>query len=292
LKVGLAGLGIIGSRVAEKLADAGSLNLVYNRTPAKAAAIAKARGVGMSPSPLDLVRECDVVFTVLSDDEAVVTFFGGISSVPVQGKTFLDMSTIGPSTSVALASGIRRSGGSMLDVPVVGSASMVEKKEAVLMVGGEAADFERVSPLLHQIANVVLHVGPNGTGLKLKLVHNLVLASYVVALGEAVNFGLSGGLDPKMIEQLLVSLSSIRSPGSALKVPKIIGSDYAMQFSLKHMIKDLGIIEAEARRQRSPIPMGSLALQLYRMAEKRGLAEKDFSAVAELFKESSSQPAR
>jgi 3-hydroxyisobutyrate dehydrogenase len=289
LKVGLAGLGVIGSRVAEKLVESGSLNLVYNRTQTKAAVFAKAHGVSVSQSTQDLVRECDVVFTVLSDDEAVSSFFGGTSSVPIQGKTFLDMSTIGPSTSVAMASDIKRRGASMLDVPVVGSASMVEKKEAVLMVGGEAADFERVSPLLHQIANVVLHVGPNGTGLKLKLVHNLVLASYVVALGEAVNFGLGGGLDPKMIEQLLVSLSSIRSPGSALKVPKIIGSDYAMQFSLKHMIKDLGIIEAEAKRQRSPIPMGSLALQLYRMAEKRGLAEKDFSAVAELFRESTGQ---
>ncbi len=289
MKVGLVGLGVIGSRVGEKLADAGSLHLVYNRTQARATAFAKAHGIGMSQSPHDLVRECDVVFTVLSDDEAVVTFFGGISSVPVQGKTFLDMSTIGPSTSVAVASGIRRSGGSMLDVPVVGSANLVEKKEAVLMVGGEPADFERVAPLLHQIANVVLHIGPNGAGLRLKLVHNLVLASYVVALGESVNFGLSGGLDPKMIEQLLVSLSSIRSPNSALKVPKILGSDYAMQFSLKHMIKDLGIIETEARRQRSPIPMGSLALQLYRLAEKRGLAEKDFSAVAELFREPTDQ---
>lgn len=289
MKVGLVGLGVIGSRVGEKLADSGSLHLVYNRTQAKAIAFGKARGVGVSQSAQELVRESDVVFTVLSDDEAVSSFFGGISGVQVQGKTFLDMSTIGPSTSVAIASDIKRRAASMLDVPVVGSANMVERKEAVLMVGGEDADFERMKPLLSQIANVVLHIGPNGAGLSLKLVHNLVLASYVVSLGEAVNFGLNGGLDPKMIEYLLVSLSSIKSPNSALKVPKILGSDYAMQFSLKHMIKDLNIIEAEARQRHSAIPMGSLALQLYRRAEKRGLAEKDFSAVAELFKESEGQ---
>ncbi len=289
MKVGLVGLGIIGSRVGEKLADSGSLHLVYNRTQARAAAFGKARGVGVSGSAQELVRESDVVLTVLSDDEAVSSFFGGISGVPVQAKTFIDMSTIGPSISVAIASDIARRGASMLDVPVVGSANMVEKKEAVLLVGGEDVDFERVKPLLGQIAKVVLHIGPNGAGLRLKLVHNLVLASYVVSLGEAVNFGLNGGLDPKMIEHLLVSLSSIRSPNSALKVPKILSSDYAMQFSLKHMIKDLNIIEAEARKQRSVIPMGSLALQLYRLAEKRGLAEKDFSAVAELFKESAGQ---
>jgi len=272
--------------VGEKLADAGSLQMVYNRTQAKAAAFAKSRPVGVAQSAQQLVRECDIVLSVLSDDEAVSSFFDGVSGVPVKGKTFLDMSTIGPSASVAIASDVKGRGGSMLDVPVVGSANMVERKEAVLMVGGEAADFERVAPLLHHIANVVLHIGPNGAGLRLKLVHNLVLASYVIALGEAVNFGLGGGLDPKTIENLLVSLSSIRSPNSALKVPKILGSDYAVQFSLKHMIKDLGIIEAEARRQHSPIPMGSLALQLYYLAEKQGLAEKDFSAVAELFKPS------
>ena len=289
MKVGLAGLGVIGSRVGEKLAGTDSLQLVYNRTQAKAAAFAKPRGIDVAQNTQELVGECDIVFSVLSDDEAVSSFFGDVSGVPVHGKTFLDMSTIGPSTSVAIASDIKGRGGSMLDVPVVGSANMVEKKEAVLMVGGEDADFERVKPLLSQIANVVLHIGPNGAGLSLKLVHNLVLASYVVSLGEAVNFGLNGGLDPKMIEYLLVSLSSIRSPNSALKVPKILGSDYAMQFSLKHMIKDLNIIEAEARKQRSVIPMGSLALQLYRQAEKRGLAEMDFSAVAELFREPAGQ---
>ena len=87
-----------------------------------------------------------------------------------------------------------------------------------------------------------------------------------------------------MIEKLLVSLSSVRSPNSAIKVPKILRSDYATQFSLKHMIKDLSIIEGEARRQHSSMPLGSLALQMYRLAQNRGFAEEDFVVVAELFK--------
>jgi len=129
-----------------------------------------------------------------------------------------------------------------------------------------------------------LHVGPNGAGLSLKLVHNLTLGSYVVALSEAVHFGLEAGLEPSLIEKLLVSLSSVRSPNSAIKVPKILRSDYATQFSLKHMIKDLSIIESEARRQHSSMPLGSLALQMYRLAQNRGFAEEDFVVVAELFK--------
>jgi 3-hydroxyisobutyrate dehydrogenase len=287
VKVGLIGLGVIGSRVGAKLADADSLQLVYNRTRSKAEAFSKGRNVHVAKSIDELVRTSDIIVTVLSDDEAVVGVFGGLTDVSVAGKTFLDMSTIAPFTSIEIAEELRRRGASMLDVPVVGSATMVEKKEAVLMAGGEKADFERVSPLLHNIAKEVLYIGPNGTALSLKLVHNLVLGSYIVALGEAVHFGLEAGLEAGVIENLLVSLSSIRSPNSAIKVPKILKSDYTTQFSLKHMIKDLGLIEGEARRRRSSIPLGSLALQLYRLAEKKGFAEEDFTVVAELFRKAS-----
>jgi len=284
VKVGLIGLGIIGSRVAANLAEAGSLHTVYNRTLAKGEAFRAGREIHLSETIQELVRECEVIVTVLSDDDAVQFVYGGLSSVAVEGKTFLEMSTIAPSTSAGIAAQLRRRGASMLDVPVVGSANMVEKKEAVLLVGGEKRDFERVSPLLHYISKEVLHVGPNGAGLSLKLVHNLTLGSYVVALSEAVQFGLEAGLQPGLIEKLLVSLSSVRSPNSAIKVPKILRSDYTTQFSLKHMIKDLSIIEGEARRQHSSMPLGSLALQMYRLAQNRGFAEEDFVVVAELFK--------
>ena len=290
MKVGLIGLGIIGSRVAANLSEAGSLHTVYNRTPAKAEAFRAGRIVRRSENIQELVRECEVIVTVLSDDAAVQAVYGGLSAVAVEGKTFLEMSTIAPSTSAAIAAEFRRRGASMLDVPVVGSANMVEKKEAVLLVGGETRDFERMSPLLHYISREVLHVGPNGAGLSLKLVHNLTLGSYVVALSEAIHFGLEAGLQPGFIEKLLVSSSSVRSPNSAIKVPKILRSDYTTQFSLKHIIKDLSIIEGEARRQHSSIPLGSLALQLYRLAQNRGFGEEDFVVVAELFKKTRGIP--
>ena len=82
----------------------------------------------------------------------------------------------------------------------------------------------------------------------------------------------------------------MRSPNSAIKVPKILRSDYTTQFSLKHMIKDLSIIEGEARRQHSSMPLGGLALQLYKLAQNRGFAEEDFVVVAELFKKTSGIP--
>ena len=284
LKVGVVGIGTIGSRVAARLADAGSLHLVYNRTHSKAEVFASAHGARGAASAPELAKACDVIITVLSDDDAVRETFGAFSEVEVRGKTFLEMSTITPSVSASLSSELKKRGASMLDVPVVGSAPMVERGEAVLLVGGDRAEYERLSPLLYKISKEVLYVGQNGSGLRLKLVHNLVLGSYVVALGEAVQFGLEGGLEPALIEKLLVSLSSVRSPNSAIKVPKILNSDYSPQFSLKHMIKDLGIIGTEARLQGSAIPLGATALQLYTLAKKRGFSDEDFSVVAELFR--------
>jgi 3-hydroxyisobutyrate dehydrogenase len=284
LKVGVVGLGTVGSRVAARLADAGSLHFVYNRTHSKAEVFANAHGARHTKTAAELAKACDLIITVLSNDDAVRETFAAFAEIEVRGKTFLEMSTIAPSVSASLSSELKKRGASMLDVPVVGSAPMVERGEAVLLVGGDGADFEKVGPLLRKISKEVLYVGQNGSGLRLKLVHNLVLGSYVVALGEAVHFGLGGGLDPALIEKLLVSLSSVRSPNSALKVPKILNSDYSPQFSLKHMIKDLGLIGTEARLQGSAIPLGATALQLYTLAKKRGFSDEDFSVVAELFK--------
>jgi 3-hydroxyisobutyrate dehydrogenase len=287
MKVGLVGLGVIGSRVAAQLTKAKSLQSVFNRTSSKAKAFAKETGVSEERSVAELAQKCDVVITVLTNDSAVRDVMRSIFDGPLDGKTFIEMSTISPSTSAGLASELRGKGARMLDVPVVGSANAVEKGEAVLLVGGERHDFERHLPLLRAISSEVVYVGPNGSGLRLKLIHNLVLASYVVALGESINFGLDGDLDPQLIHKLLTSLSSIRSPNSAIKVPKILNSDYAVQFSLKNMIKDLEIILGEARLQGSPTPMTALAHQLYTLARIRGFSEEDFSVVAELLKKGS-----
>ncbi len=150
MKVGVVGLGTIGSRVAARLADDGSLHIVYNRTQSKAEVFASAHGVRHAKSAAELVRACDLIITVLSNDDAVRATFGAFAGIEVKGKTFLDMSTITPSISAALSSELKKRGASMLDVPVVGSAPMVERGEAVLLVGGDRVKFETLSPLLHK----------------------------------------------------------------------------------------------------------------------------------------------
>ena len=284
MKLGLIGLGVMGWRIAANLKEAGFIHAVYNRTRSKAEEFEARFGVKASSDLEDLVKQCDLIVTVLSDDSAAREVYDRLLAGAGPEKTFLDMSTISPTTSIEIANRLSQKGASMLDVPIIGSAGMLERREAVLLVGGRESDFKRVIPVLEAITKEVIHVGANGSGLNLKLVQNLALASYIVTLSEAVHFGLASGLKPELLERLFLSLSSIRSPNSAIKIPKILKADYSTQFSLKHMIKDLGLIESQAQRTGAAIPIGSISLQLYRLAAKQGFKDEDYVAVAELFR--------
>src|SRR5713226_5679434 len=180
MKVGQIGLGVIGSRVAANLKQAGFLAAVYNRTNSKAEEFGARFNVTACRDLGELNRQCDVIITVLSDDTAVREVYERLLVDPISEKTFVDMSTIAPSTSVELGDRLSRRGASMLDVPVVGNAGMVEKKEATLLAGGREDDLRRVMPILQATAKEVIHVGASGAGLRLKLVHNLALGSYIV----------------------------------------------------------------------------------------------------------------
>ena len=282
VRVGLAGLGVMGWRIARNLRDAGLLVGVYNRTFDKALKFSREYGVEAFRTPGELARASDVVITMLSDDDAVrnvIASNDGVLNGLRPGSLVIDMSTISPSVSVELANMVRSRGGDMVDAPVIGTSVAVERKELVVLVGGSEDAFNRARDILQHTAKTIIHVGPNGYGLYAKLINNALLGSYVVALAEVVQLGRAFGLSDSVILDVLTKLSSARSPTSELKVPKMLSGDYSVQFALKHMRKDLDIVNREASIRGVPIPMASLALQFYRMAERMGLSEEDFAAV-------------
>lgn len=283
VKVGLIGLGVMGWRIAANLAADGLLAFVYNRTREKALEFSRKYGVEAAESPADLAKGVDVVLTVLSDDEAVSHAISSLLSA-VAGKIVVDMSTISPSTSQRLASEVAEAGGVMFDAPIIGTSVAVERRQITVLVGGPREKYDVVESVLRHTANAVVYVGPNGYGLYAKLVNNLLLGAYVAAMAEAFNFGLRAGLDTKFLAELLTKYSSARSPTSELKAPKMASGDYSMQFAMKHMRKDLELVQQEAKRLKAAVPLSALSLQLYRFAEAMGLSEQDFSAVLELFK--------
>ncbi|MFP3310752.1 MAG: NAD(P)-dependent oxidoreductase [Caldivirga sp.] len=280
--VGVIGLGTMGWRIAKVLREDGLLRGVYNRTPSKARAFAEEFKVKVYGNPAELARDVDVVLSIVSDDDAVKAVMLGDSGVlngVKGGSLVIEMSTISPSTSIELAKLVKGRGGLMVDAPVIGTSVLVERRQAVVLVGGEDEAFEKAREVVSHFASSVVHVGPNGYGLYAKLVNNALLGSYVAALAEVVNLGEAMGLSGDVITDVLVKLSSARSPTSELKVPKMIKGDFSVQFATKHMRKDLDLVSKEASRLGVPIPLASLSLQLYRIAEAMGLSNEDFSAV-------------
>jgi len=283
MRIGLIGLGVMGYRIGANLARAGKLHAVFNRTMEKAIKFSSEYGVTVAKSIRELVEDSDVILTMLSNDDAVSSVV--MEAIPhVKGKVLIDLSTISPSTSIDLAKQVKENGGEMMDAPVIGTSIHVEQKKLAVLVGGPRELFDMARDILIETASSVTYMGGNGMGLYAKLVNNLLLGTYVAAMGEAYWFGVRSGLKPSDVEKVLRELSSARSPTADLKVPKMMSGDYSTQFALKHMRKDLEIIQKEAQGLGMPIPLSALALQLYRLIEEAENGELDFSAVAELFR--------
>ncbi|MFB6491381.1 MAG: NAD(P)-dependent oxidoreductase [Thermoproteus sp. AZ2] len=283
MRVGLIGLGVMGWRIAANLAQDGLLSAVFNRTRQKAEEFSKRYGVQAARDYGELAKSADLIITMLSDDEAVKEVVSALLPY-VASKIVVDMSTISPETSTSLAEEVRRRGGVMFDAPVIGTSVAVERRAIVVLVGGPKESYPPVEEVLRHTASAVVYVGPNGYGLYAKLVNNLFLGAYLAALAEAFSFGVRAGLSPQFLIDLLTKYSSARSPTSELKAPKLAARDYSVQFAIKHMRKDLEIIQEVARRLKAPVPISALSLQLFRLAEELGLSEEDVAAVYEVLR--------
>lgn len=288
MRIGLAGLGVMGYRIAGNLAKAGKLDLVYNRTTSKSEQFAKEYGVKYTTDPKELINSVDTLITMLADDTAVSDFLKPLVQYS-KGKIIVDMSTISPSTSIAIANEVMKFGGVMYDAPVIGTSIFAEQKKLTVLLGGPESNVSTVTNILKETASTILYMGGNGMGLYAKLVNNLMVGVYVAALAEAYNFGIVSGLKPEDIHKVLALYGSAKSPTSELKVPKMINTDYSTQFATKHMRKDLEIISKETQNIHVINPLSSLALQLYRFAESLGYSEYDYASVLEVYKKASSK---
>jgi len=283
MRIGLAGLGIMGYRIGANLAKAGKLDLVWNRTVGKAEMFSKEYGIKYTTDPKELISSVDMLITMLADNDAVKSFLTPL--IPyAKGKIIIDMSTISPSLSISIANEVHKNGGYMYDAPVIGTSVFAEQKKLTVLLGGPAEKVDVVKDVLKETASTIIYIGGNGSGLYAKLVNNLMVGVYVAALAEAYNFGMQAGLKPEDVQKVLALYGSARSPTSELKVPKMMSGDYSTQFATKHIRKDLEIVNDEARNLKVINPLSSLALQLYRMAEAMGYSESDYVSVLEVYR--------
>ena len=282
-KVAFLGLGIMGSRMAANLCRAGFEVHAWNRTRARAEELAAEHGAVVAETPAEAAAAAGIAITMVVDSpevEAVVLGPDGAADGLGDGGLAIDMSTIAPSASRALADRLSERGIGFLDAPVTGSKPKAEDGTLTIMVGGEAAGFERARPLFEAMGSLVLHVGPQGHGSMVKLINNTIAAVNTAAVAEGISLGRHAGLDlDKLLE--VVGAGSGASAMLDLKARPIIEHDYDPLFKLGHMLKDVRHCLAEANELGADLRVAAAAEALYADADAAGHYDDDFAAVAE-----------
>jgi 3-hydroxyisobutyrate dehydrogenase-like beta-hydroxyacid dehydrogenase len=284
--IGFIGLGTMGAPMAKNLIKKGYSLIVYNRTTAKTREFADL-GAEIGSSPSRVAKAVDVLFTNVSDDQALLdVFFGsdGIMEGVHPGLTVIDCSTVAPETSRKLEQELSVHYADFLDAPVTGSKPAAESGSLVFMVGGNHEVFTEQSELFSALGSKALYLGPSGSGSYAKLAHNTIVGINSAALAEGVAMASKAGLDPAQFLEIVQS-GGASSKQAELKTPKILERDFSSQFALKLMLKDLLLASKLTQDFQLPSPLLNTATSLYQMGLSKGLGDQDLSAVLQCYED-------
>ena len=281
--LGYVGLGVMGSRMADRLLSKGHSVTGYNRTRSKAQWLID-RGMTWADTPRALAEAVDVVFVMVTNSaalEAVALGPDGILAGMGPGKILIDMSTVSPEVSRSIVARVRERGGDMVDAPVSGSVITLEQGKLSVMVGGERATFDRVKPLLEDIGPKVTHVGGNGLAVSMKIAVNLSLAVQMLAFSEGVLLAEKSGIARETAVDVLTH-SVVASPMVQYRGPFVLGLPDEAWFDMNMMQKDMTLALEMGRRLSVPLPTTAVTNEFLTAARGSGLAEKDFAAMFHL----------
>lgn len=291
-KVGFVGLGNMGGHMARNLLKKGYELTVYDVNKSAVSSLVEA-GAGCAPSAAEMSREAEVVISMLPSNQHVLDVYAGENGVLSTAKKnvlLIDSSTVDPSVSQSIASQARERNLRFIDSPVSGGVNAAKDGTLTFMVGGSETDFNDAKSILEALGSRVVHCGSVGMGQAAKLCNNMLLAISMIGTAEAFNLGQKLGLDAKVLADI-VNSSSGRCWSSDLynPVPGILpnvpsSKNYEGGFGTTLMAKDLGLAQSAATRTEAPIPLGSLAHQIYRAVIAQGFSNKDFSVVYQFLK--------
>ncbi|MEI7734054.1 MAG: NAD(P)-dependent oxidoreductase [Ferruginibacter sp.] len=271
-KAGFIGLGSMGLPMAKNLEKAGFPLVVYNRTAEKAASFSATSSVCSNIA--ELVNSSDIIFTMLTNDAAVAEVYEQIQHTNINGKLFVDMSTISQQLSVNTAAALKEKGASFIDAPVAGSTKPAADGTLIIMVGGEQKDVETAQPYLEKMGRLIKHLGSNGSGLAAKLAVNYFLAINLQGLAETVLFADQLGLQRSNFMDIL-NETAVGSGVTKLKTASLISNTYPPAFALDLMLKDILL----AQDAGANFPLGNTAIDTYTAAQQKGLGKDDVMAV-------------
>jgi 3-hydroxyisobutyrate dehydrogenase-like beta-hydroxyacid dehydrogenase len=287
MRVGFAGLGVMGSGIVRRLMSAGHQVIGWNRSRDKATALIDA-GMRWGESPKVVAAESEIVFSIVTDGAAVKAVALGPEGIAAglrKGGIYLDMSTISPEVSREVAAQFAKVGSIMLDAPISGSPVTLEQGNASVMVGGDRVAFEQVKPVLLAIGPKVSYIGENGLAVQTKLAINLLLMVEVIAFGEAVALAEKGGVQREVVVDAILK-SVAASPVLGYRgpfilegrMPEIPLADVTLQQ------KDMTLVLEQGRKLGSALPLAAAANEMMNACRGFGIDRNDFVVAHEAYR--------
>jgi 3-hydroxyisobutyrate dehydrogenase len=287
--VALLGLGTMGSGMATNLLKTGFPLSIYNRTRAKAEPFVS-QGARVADTPSGAADGASIILSMLADDAASRDAWlvrDGALAAAAKGTVLVECSTLSP-TWIAELDGLAKARGlELLDAPVTGSRVQAAEGQLTFLVGGSRGALSSATPVLQAMGKKIVHLGPVGSGVKLKLVNNFLCGVQVASLAEGIAWLERSGLDRDLALDFLKS-GAAGSPVVANISARMANHDYTVNFLLKLMSKDLQYAHDAAAQNGVELTTAANALALFEKATARGFADQDMSAVAEVPRSGSS----
>ena len=279
-KVGFIGLGVMGSQMVDRLLSKGHTVTGYNRTREKAEWLVK-KGMQWADSPSAVASASDYTFAMVTNAAAIQAITegpAGLLSGLSTGKVFIDMSTVSPTVSRALAAKVRAAGADMVDAPVSGSVITLQQGKLSVMVGGRAETFEKIKSLLLDIGPKVSHVGDNGLALSMKIAINLSLAVQMLAFSEGVLLAEKSGISREVAVDVLTH-SAVASPMIQYRGPFVLQQPEEAWFDVNMMQKDMVLAMDLGRQLDVPLPTTAVSNEFLTAARGMGWTKYDFACM-------------
>jgi 3-hydroxyisobutyrate dehydrogenase-like beta-hydroxyacid dehydrogenase len=278
--LGFVGLGVMGGGIANLLLEKGHAVTGFNRTRSKAQWLID-RGMRWAESPRAVCGAADIIFSMVTNTAALGAIADGPDGLVAglsAGKILVDMSTVSPAFSRALAFRVREKGADMLDSPVSGSVVTLQERKLAVMVGGQRETFERARPVLEDLGPKVTYVGENGKALVMKIATNLSLAVQMLAFSEGVLLAEKGGISRETAVDVLTN-SAIASPMIKYRGPFVLRLPEEAWFDVNMMQKDVNLALELGRQFDVPLPLTAASNEFLTAARGLGLEKQDFAVM-------------
>lgn len=286
MKIGLVGLGRMGSAIAQRLSEQGCQVRGWDISPEATKALAGA-GLQAAKSPRDAADGADVVISIITEDNGVRRIFtgpDGFLAGDVAGKLFIEMSTLQPMTGRELAPLVEAKGARLVDSPVLGTIPQVKEGKLFALLGGRAEDVARARVVLEKMTRRIEHMGPNGAGYAMKLSVNLGLGAYIEALSESLALGARQGL---ALDQMLDVLQEAPYASNWMKskIGVLKGEKPAMTLDIRTLRKDIMSAVATGALSGVPMPLTAGTLAALSAAVANGYGGGDLAELAKFVRE-------